>query len=197
MSKNSKKLISAVVSVFCSLCFIVLSVCVYKTGVIKGINTDADEGRKRIQIKLEQSEIVEGLFIDRNGTEITSYTDPGEMAISNYPESFSYLVGYNSKRLGTSGLRKKYYTDIFNGKKDKVGASVFLTVDASVQERLYGLLKGSVGSISVINAATGEIIAMTSRGDPDIGYNVNMIDTVYEENNSVKTFYSDLYNSIP
>ena len=196
MSKDSKKLISAVVSVFCTFCFIIVSVCIYKTGVIKGINTDADEGRKRIQIKLEQSEIVEGLFIDRNGAEITSYADSGEMAISNYPESLSYLIGYNSKRLGTSGLRKKYYTEIFDGKKDKVGASVFLTVDASVQDRLYGLLKGSVGSISVINAATGEIISLASRGDPEIGFNVNLIDTVYEENESTKTFYSDLYNRI-
>ena len=196
MTTRDKKMISLFVSVFCSLCFIVVSICVYKTGIFEGVNQEIDERRKGIEVKISQSETIEGLFIDRAGLEITSYSPPGEAALSNYPESFSYLIGFNSKRLGMDGLRKTYCNELFDGKKDNIGASLYLTVNASIQERLYGLLKGSVGSISVVNAKTGEIIAITSRGDPEIGYNVNLIDSVYTESDGHTVYYSDLYNTI-
>ena len=106
-------------------------------------------------------------------------------------------IGYNAKRMGTSRLRETFFTELFADKKDHIGASsVHLTVDASIQARLYALLNGSVVSISVINARTREIIAITSRGAPEIGFNVNLIDGVYEGSENDILFYSELYNSI-
>ena len=194
---KQKKTAASIISVFCAIIVFFSSVTIYKTGLIRGIDEEIDAQKDALIVAAAKAKTVEGIFIDRNGVEITSYSPAGQAAYVNFPESFSHLIGYNSSRLGLYGLRKKFSKYLFDDKKDNVGATVQLTINAPLQEKLYNLLDGSVGSISIVNATTGEIIAMTSRGDSDVDYNLNLIDAVYStDDNEKPIFYSDIYAKI-
>lgn len=200
MSNNVKKIMSAIGAFFSILCIAITLTVVSNTGLVEGLNPEKFEERLYEEIRQKKKETVEGVFLDRNEYAITSANDPGKAATLLYPESFSAIIGYNSSRLysktsktpGTSGLREKLYKYVFDGGKDNIGATVQLTVDAGLQESVYNLLDGSVGSISIINAETGEILAMASRGHATVGYNANLIDSV----DSNGDYYSDKYNAI-
>lgn len=195
---KNKKLGAAIVSLVVALSVVICSVCIYGTGLISDINPEADEARITIEIDGIKKETIEGTFVDRSGEAITTSVEPGEAAIVNYPESFSPIIGYNSERMGTSHLRHELRSYLYDGGKDGVGATVQLTINASMQEKLYKLLDGHVGSISIINAETGEILAMVSRGDPKIGFDVNKIDDIYKQGETPEDvkYYSDLYNEV-
>lgn len=191
--KNRK--IAGITAIFCTLCFMVVAVSVYRVGIIRGLNAEVDEMKDDAKIQIQEHEIVEGVFVDRNNIEITSYSEPGKAAELQFPESFSYMIGYNSSRLGVSGLRKKLYSYLFDGGKDKIGGTVKLTVDSSLQEQAYHLLDKTVGSVCVVNADTGEILTMASRSNALLGFNANKIDSKFREFEGNTYYYSDLYNS--
>lgn len=195
MNASSHKKIAGIAAVFCAMCFLVICVCVYRVAVFRDLNPEADKMKKDSRIRLQESEVVEGIILDRSNNEITSYSEPGEAAVIQYPESFSYLIGYNSYRLGVSGLRSTLYSDLFDGGRDNIGATVKLTIDAELQEQAYHLLDHTVGSVCVINADTGEILTMTSRGNVTLGYNANKIDNKFREFEGRTYYFSDLYNT--
>ncbi len=194
MIESEIRKLAAAAALVCSLGFLLTSVCVYKARLF--------DGKREPVIDAGSGDVYEGVFIDRNGTGITRQADsPGEQAICEYPESFSYVVGYNSDRMGLSGLRDTLKNYIFDGGKDGIGAEVSLTLDASLQEKAYSLLDGTVGSLSVIDAFSGEVLAMASRGDPVTDLNINRIDDVFEEpyideNGDSFSDSMELYNSI-
>lgn len=197
MIKNLNTRIAAfIVAMVMALCTVIFTVSISKSGVISGVNAETDRKREIQQVEKVKKDTVEGIFVDRNDYQITSYSEPGKAAYVNYPESFSHIIGYNSVRLGTSGLRNKLYTELYSGGNDGIGATIKLTVDATLQEKLYNLLDGFVGSISVINGETGEIMAMVSRGSPDVDYDITLIDEVYSKNEDGVLYYSDVYNKI-
>lgn len=194
MSGSEMKRLALIAAFVCSFTFLLSSVCIYKAGLF--------DRKTESVIEVNTSDVYEGTFVDRNGIDITRLADePGKPAVCEYPESFSYIIGYNSDRIGLSGLRHTLRGYIFEGGKDNVGASVSLTLDASLQENAYSLLEGTVGSLTVIDAGTGEILAMGSRGDPYIDMNINEIDNAFEEpyideNGNTFSDRMQLYNSI-
>ena len=194
MPGNEMKRLALFAAFVCGFAFLLSSVCIYKTGLF--------DKKAEPVIEINPYDVYEGTFVDRNGIEITRLADePGKPAVCEYPESFSYIIGYNSDRIGLSGLRHTLQGFVFEGGKDNVGASVGLTLDASLQEKAYDLLEATVGSLTVIDASTGEVLAMASRGDPYIDMNINEIDDVFEEPyiDDNGTSFSDrtkLYNSI-
>ena len=197
MSKRNIKVLSLFLAIVCALSFGLSSAAFYKGGVVKELNPEADEAKLDVKIKTIKKETVEGIFIDINGEEITSYSEKGEAAICNYPEAFSALIGYNSKRMNVSSLRKRYGEYLYQPGKDGTGATIQLTLNAEIQQRCYDLLAGTIGSITIIDAQTGAVICMASRGDPNVGYNVNKIDDVYQKNDDGSViYYSDYYNSL-
>ena len=190
--KINKRKISLMVALFGGFCFVFVCFIVFSTGVIKGVNKEIDEERgKLISVEIEKSTF-EGPITDRWGMAITSTTQAGVRAEATDPECFSYLIGYNSPIYGKSGLRSKFYTELFNGGKDDQGAEIRLTIDSELQKLCYDLLSGYIGSASVMNVKTGEILALAARSDAQIGFNVNMIDIADE--NGVRPF--DTYNKI-
>ena len=188
----NKRKISLMVALFGGFCFIFICFIVFSTGVIKGVSSEIDEERGKL-ISVEKEKITfEGAIVDRRGMAITSTTQPGLRAEATDPECYSYLIGYNSPVYGKSGLRSKYYSYLFNGGKDEYGAEMRLTLDAELQKRCYDLLEGYVGSVSVMNARTGELLALTSRSDAQVGFNVNTIDI--SDESGARPF--DTYNKI-
>ena len=191
ISLNKRK-ISIMVALFGGFCFLFVCFIVFGTGVIKGVSPEIDGERAKLLLVEKEKNTFEGAITDRWGMAVTSTTQPGLRGEASDPECFSYLIGYNSPVYGKSGLRSKYYTYLYDGGKDDYGATMRLTIDASLQKRCYDLLKGYIGSVCVMNARTGEILALAARGDPQVGYDVNRIDIADED--GVRPF--DTYNQI-
>ena len=192
MIRLNKRKISLMVALFGGFCFLFVCFILFSTGVIKGVNKEIDAERdKLISVEIEKSSI-EGSITDRWGMAITSAVEPGVRAEATDPECFSYLIGYNSPIYGKSGLRQKYYAELFDGGKDGEGAEIRLTIDAELQKKCYDLLAGYVGSVTVMNVRTGEILALAARADEYVGYDVNKIDIADEEGD--RPF--DTYNKI-
>ena len=190
--KLNKRKISLLVALFGGFCFVFVCFIIFSTGVIKGVSNEIDEERgKLISVEIEKN-TYEGAIVDRWGMAITSTTQPGLRAEASDPECFSALIGYNSPVYGKSGLRSKYYSYLFSGGKDDRGAMLRLTIDAELQKKCYDLLDGCVGSVSVMNARTGEILALAARSDASVGYDVNRIDIADE--NGIRPF--ETYNKI-
>ena len=190
--KLNKRKISLMVALFGGFCFIFVCFIVFSTGVLKGVSKEIDAERGKLISVEKEKNTYEGPITDRNGMAITSTTQPGLRGEATDPECFSYLIGYNSPVYGKSGLRSQYYSYLYNGGKDDYGAEMRLTVDADLQKRCYDLLDGYIGSVSVMNARTGELLVLTSRADAQVGYNVNTVDIADE--NGVRPF--ETYNKI-
>ena len=68
---NTKKYLAAIISLFCAITIIISSTLVYKTGLIPDINPEIDEAKENAKIEKYQSDVVEGVFLDRNGETLT------------------------------------------------------------------------------------------------------------------------------
>ena len=140
-----------------------------------------------------------GSILDRNGNAIAFSQKPGGKRNYSHPYAFSNLVGYWSKIYGTYGVEKTMNTDLVHsdcgaGNKEKKGADVTLTIDADLQERAYKDIEKYNGSVAILNAKTGEILALASSPS----FNVSDIDDAkkWEEMNQKQgVFLSNAYQN--
>lgn len=178
---NPKRSAVVVAVSFC-LAFFMIYKLIMTTGLIPGANPDVDIITEAIQDSEARRITVEGRFLDRNGDAITEANERGKPAKLLYPKAYSYLIGYNSPIYETSGLRNRLYRDLFYGGEDGIGAEVTLTTDNSLQQFCYDQIGAYEGSIIVMNAHTGELLACASRSSGEIDYDVNIIDQRYDSN---------------
>lgn len=139
-------------------------------------DSDSDVGTERSEVEKEEVRkiTIEGSFVDRDGEAITMAQTPGVPGTILFDESYSYLIGYNCRMYGTSGLRSRLYDRLFYGGEDGVGATVSLTTDNGLQEFCYKILGESEGSVIVMRA-DGALLACTSRSSAELGYNANLV----------------------
>ena len=86
------------------------------------------------------------------------------------------------------------HSDCGAGHKEKKGADVTLTIDADLQERAYKDIEKYNGSVAVLNAKTGEILALASSPS----FNVSEIDDEEkwkEMNQKEGVFLSNAYQN--
>lgn len=173
---------AAVVATCFFLAFFMIYKLILATGLIPGANPSVDVITVAIQDSEARRITVEGRFLDRNGDAITEPGERGKSAKLLQPEAYSYLIGYNSPIYETSGLRNRLYKDLFYGGEDGIGAEVTLTTDNALQQFCYEQIGNHEGSVIVMNAHTGELLACASRSSGEIEYNVNIIDQRYDAN---------------
>lgn len=96
-----------------------------------------------------------------------------------YPKVYSYLLGYNSTRYGTSGLRELYSDWFYDGKRNGNGNDLHLTINHNLQLFCYDELNafGKNGSIVVIDNDTGAIRALVSTKESGT-FNANEVDSL-------------------
>ncbi len=166
-----------------------------RTTVIPNLNTGGEQVAGKIRDADERNNTVEGAFIDRNGFFISQeeFNKKGvARPISYHKEAFSHIIGYNSKRMGLSGLRYLYQDELYYGSRDKKGANITLTLDAELQVFCHDLLKKQEkveGSIVVIDNDTKEILALASRSDAKVDYIVNDIDKRMSKYNNIHGYH--------
>ncbi len=107
-----------------------------------------------------------------------------------HPHLYSALLGYNSSFYGRSGLRKLYQAYLYDGKREKPGKTLELTINHRLQKLGYEILKqhDADGSAVVMNNHTGAIEALVSYKQA-ASYNANKIDKAYDTWNQISDFW--------
>ncbi len=144
--------------------------------VVRGpdLLTRTDNPRRIIEDRYVQR----GMLVDRNNTPITNTTgEPGSFTrIYQYPK-LAPVIGYNHPIYGESGLEAsmdEYLRGVKGNPAAKVwwshllygmsphGLDVRLSLDLNFQKRADEMMDGHTGAVVLMNAQTGEILAMSS-----------------------------------
>lgn len=172
--------------------FLVEMIAVFmNSGYVEGVNENADSFKQAAIAEADSNTIAAGNIYDRNQTLLVENTAPKED--SKYVDDFAY-----SQTLGYTGPTKIVYgTTISSSQRDyrlmeyyrsdlykpvnidgTKGNSLTLTIDHELQMKVYDVMSGimdkndDIGSTVVLDAQTGEILAMVSFPT----FNVNQID---------------------
>ena len=127
---------------------------------------------------IEDRYVQRGMLLDRNNTPITETTgEPGSYTrVYQYPD-LAPVTGYNHPIYGESGLESSmddylrglqgnpsalvWWSHLLYGMSPK-GLDVRLSLDLNFQKRADEMLAGRSGAVLLMNAQTGEILAMAS-----------------------------------
>lgn len=119
----------------------------------------------------------------------SSKTPLGERTYTN-PKAFGSLLGYWSLVYGTSGIEKTYNKELATSEcgrnSELIGSTVRLTIDSGLQTYAYNQIADKTGSVVVLNAKTGEILALTSSPS----FNGNKIDEEWENLNQTEGIFT-------
>lgn len=137
-----------------------------------------------------------GPILDRNGETLASSSEPLEKRTYTQPKAFGSLLGYWSSIYSTAGLEKTLDDELAisecKKKAKKVGSTVKLTIDSGLQTKAYNAISDYKGAAVVLNAKTGEILAMTSSPS----FNGNKLEENWEKLNQTEgIFTSNAYQN--
>lgn len=162
----------------------------WNSGYVKGLNQKSDKYKEAAVAEADARTIAAGDIYDRNHEILVKNENPGENSIYSDDYAYSQIIGYTGPAMivyGTEvsevqrGYRlMEYYrdelydTEDINGTK---GKDIVLTLDHKLQVKVKELLLQEMnmedrGSAVVMNAKTGEILAMVSFP----GFNANKLD---------------------
>ncbi|MHB1393788.1 MAG: peptidoglycan D,D-transpeptidase FtsI family protein [Clostridia bacterium] len=173
--KNRVNIIKYVyLSLFALICLYLLYFNLFESRVIS-----SNSYNRRLRESSEN--IIRGSIQDKNNEVLVKSTKykSGVKRKYVYPRSFSHVIGYSSKNLGSSGLEAYYNKELMSSSdtiealRSKIndyyikGNNIKLTLDRSLQAYAAEQLRGKKGAIVVLRPDTGEILAMVSKPDFD------------------------------
>lgn len=171
------------------LAFFMILVVMVNSGMMPGVSPRVDSDKATTAYWDQVTSSIEGTICDRNGTVLCSAADYGTPGTLTYPESTSFLLGYNSLRYGQSGLRSMYRDVLLDTDADGKGGTLNLTLDIDLQNYCQSQLRGHEGAIIVMNWKTGALLAAASNSDPNITFNANEIDEKWDVYNHGNFWY--------
>ena len=178
----------------CNACAAVVAlammlVIMVHSGMMPGVSSSVDADRAAAAWREQICSSIEGDILDRNGTVLCTASEKGKPGTLTYPESTSFLLGYNSSIYGQSALRKMYKDVLLNTDKNGKGGSLNLTLDIDLQNYCQSQLRGHEGAIIVMNWKTGALLTAASSSDPNITFNANEIDEKWDVYNQGNFWY--------
>lgn len=141
------------------------------SAILPGVSKEADKQKKEATAAAHEREYTRGAIEDRDGERLAWSEEPLGKRQYLHPKAFSNVLGYWSRIYGTYGLEKTLNADLTYSKSekdDKRGADVRTTLDSSLQKTAYRLMKDQIGSVVVLDAKTGEILALVSTPTYDL-----------------------------
>lgn len=171
------------------LAFFMILVVMVNSGMMPGVSPRVDSDKATTAYWDQVTSSIEGTICDRNGTVLCSAADYGTPGTLTYPESTSFVVGYNSLRYGQSGLRSMYRDVLLDTDADGKGGTLNLTLDIDLQNYCQSQLRGHEGAIIVMNWKTGALLTAASSSDPNITFNANEIDEKWDVYNQGNFWY--------
>lgn len=171
------------------LAFFMILVVMVNSGMMPGVSPRVDSDKATTAYWDQVTSSIEGTICDRNGTVLCSAADYGTPGTLTYPESTSFVLGYNSLRYGQSGLRSMYRDVLLDTDADGKGGTLNLTLDIDLQNYCQSQLRGHEGAIIVMNWKTGALLAAASNSDPNITFNANEIDEKWDVYNQGNFWY--------
>ncbi len=172
MKKNVLRLAYMVLAGLVAICVYIGFIPVYVGNVTSGGKGPVDP-----RIYAREKLIERGDILDRRGRQLARSVQVDNGYAREYPlgAAAAHITGYYSSRFGAAGLEKsmaRVLMGMEGGNRldrllDRIlnrpgkGNDVILTVDAELQERVYGLLEGKKGAVVVMDPRTGQVLAMT------------------------------------
>ena len=159
--------------------------CLLFTGVFAGkylimpmISDEYKVTRNSVAMQAIEGYMIEGSYLDRNGSLIMGGSEAGKQAQAEYPMNYSYawLLGYYSVNGMTENryaLRGNLYNyTMFTLDENDTGATVRMTTENGLQNFAFSsILAGNEGSVTVLDNDTGAILGLASQSTAD--YDVN------------------------
>ena len=178
------------------ICVILMIISLIRTSaLLPGVSEEADRQKQEARESTYQKEYVRGKILDREGNILAASEEPEGKRTYSDPYAFSNVVGYWSIKYGTYGIEKTMNDVLLHSdskEEDKRGADVSLTLDANLQKEAYDLISDFTGSAVVLNAKTGEILALASSPS----FNANALEEDWEViNKHDGVFYSNAYQN--
>ena len=178
------------------ICVILMIISLIRTSaLLPGVSEEADRQKQEAKESTYQKEYVRGKILDRGGNILAASEKPQGKRTYSDPYAFSNVVGYWSIKYGTYGVENTMDDVLVHSaspEEDKRGADVSLTLDSRLQKKAYELISDFTGSAVVLNAKTGEILALASSPS----FNANALEEDWEQINSQEgVFYSNAYQN--
>ncbi len=163
----NKKVVHVLLMMLALFCAVVLYFSYFQ--IFKSEEIGQMSGNRRL------GQVQRGSIYDRNG-EVLAESEMAEYGQTRtYPHGAAYgqLIGYSNPIYDRSLLEKAYSQYLQGAASDNFletlfgidasrGADLHLTVDHSLQEKAYTLLRGRKGAIVALDPGTGEVLCMAS-----------------------------------
>lgn len=163
-------------------CLLLCAVFAGKYLIMPQLSPSHRATKNSVTMQAIEGYMVEGSYLDRNGSLIMGGETPGQEAQAAYPLNYSYawLLGYytvSSQSENRFGLRGNLYNyTMFTLDEHDKGATVRMTTDNGLQNFAFSsILAGNEGSVTVIDNDSGAIMCLASQSTTD--YDVNDIST--------------------
>ena len=177
--------------------FLLISVYLFYFIFFESKSISANSYNRRLREVNEN--ILRGSILDRKSNVLAKTITSNGYVQRKYVtgKSFSHVIGYQSKSIGSSGIEALYNKELNSAAnpvdelKSKVagnvvkGNSVQLTLDKNIQVYAAEMLQGKTGSIVVIVPQTGEVLAMVNKPDFNPSYLNGNAESVTEYWNSL------------
>ena len=173
------------------LCVIAILLSLVRiSAVLPGVSEEADQEKEKAEYAQSLKEYVRGPIVDRNGETLASSTEPLGTRTYKNPKAFASLLGYWSQIYSSAGIEKTLDSQLATSecekKGEKVGSTVKLTIDSGLQTAAYNEIADKTGSVVVLDAKTGEILALTSSPS----FNSNKVEEEWETLNETEGIFT-------